>query len=94
MNCKPGELAFIIRSDSAWHPVGQIVQVNRWTVINGVGEWDVDDLDGTFFYIRDDDLCAMRGWELEPGCRDELFDTHPIFSDGKPFQQMFRRPAR
>lgn len=81
MNCKPGDIAFLIRSDSEWREVGKIVQVNRWTVIDGIGEWDVETFDGTFFYVRDDDLCAMRGWEPVSGCRDELFDPKPIFSD-------------
>lgn len=81
MNCKPGEFAFLIRSDSLWKPVGTIVKVNRFTVINGNEEWDVETLDGTFFYARDDDLCAMRGWDLPQGFRDELFDPVWIFGD-------------
>lgn len=81
MNCKPGELAFVIRSRSAWNPIGRIVRVNHWAVIEGVGQWDVESLDGSFLFLHDDDLCAMRGWDLTPGCRDELFDPVWIYGD-------------
>jgi len=91
MNCKPGELAFVIRNNRH-APIGSIVQVNHWTAASGAGRWDVEDMNGTFFLVHDDDLCAMRGWLVEPGFRDELFDAHPIFSDGEPFNRQFRSP--
>jgi hypothetical protein len=92
MNCKQGEFAFVIRNNSH-APIGSIVLVNHWTAIYGAGRWDVEDMDGTFFLVHDDDLCAMRGWEPTPGCVDELFDAHPIFADGEPFFRQFRRRA-
>jgi hypothetical protein len=80
MNCKPGELAFVIRNNPHAQ-IGEVVRVNHWTAVTGAGRWDVEDMCGTFFLLHDDDLCAMRGWEDAPGCRDELFDPVWIFGD-------------
>jgi hypothetical protein len=80
MNVKPGEFAFVIRPIPQV-PVGTIVKVNSWAVIGGVGRWDVEASGGLFFYPSDDDLCALRGWDIPAGFRDELFDPVWIFGD-------------
>lgn len=80
MNCKPGEFAFVIR-DNPHADVGSILRVNHWTSVTGVGRWDVEDMNGTFFLLHDDDLCALRGYEATPGFRDELFDAVWIYGD-------------
>lgn len=91
MNCKPGEYAFVVRNNP--HAlVGSVVLVNHWCTATGAGRWDVEDMDGTFFLLHDDDLCAMRGYEPTPGTRCELFDAKPIWSDGEPFHRQFRIP--
>lgn len=81
MNCKRGDYAFVIRNNGPIRP-GTVVKVNSWAIVHGVGQWDVETSNGAFFYIHDDDLCAMPTEEITPGWRCELFDPHWIYSDG------------
>lgn len=91
MNCSRGGYAFVIRTNGPIK-LGTVVRINSWAIVHGVGQWDVETTHGAFFYIHDDDLCAMHGAEPAPGTRCELFDAKPIWSDGEPFHKQFRQP--
>ena len=92
MNCERGDYAFVIRNNGPIKP-GTVVKVNSWAVVHGVGQWDVETSRGSFFYIHDDDLCAMKH-EPTPGARCELFNAKPIWSDGEPFHRQFKQPPQ
>lgn len=91
MNCARGDYAFLIRPQGPFK-AGTVVKINSWAVVNGAGQWDVQKRGGAFFYVHDDDLCAMHGGEPTPGTRSELFDAKPIWADGEPFHRQFRQP--
>lgn len=78
MNCKPGELAFVIRVIPQVR-VGTVLTVNSWS--HQLGRWDVEASGALFFFAHDDDLCAMRAWDIPKGFRDEAWDPVWIFGD-------------
>lgn len=64
MNCKPGDLAVIVRAFTAWEHVGKIVRVVRLTRIDGDECWKTDPelftLDGRWIAWTDAHLRPIR----------------------------------
>lgn len=109
MNCKPGELAFVVSSQFPEN-IGTIVEIidiaARATAKLGAATWKVKTAargfktkniysgkvssDVNLAIALDSNLRPIRGFDLEKGIRDELFDPKPIFSDPE-FMDLYLR---